>query len=187
MERKPLIAIAGKAGAGKTTLAKALAEHYGIPLDSFARPLKEGCRILGAKVDGPDKDRDILQQVGLLFREKNPYHWIDLLERRHPDMRETGLVIDDMRFLNERAWAFENDFFSVYLLGSFAPLDGAAAHHPSEVSFDERFVEMEFDLVIPHDTTVEERVCLVVEEYEEFCRELYGEREHADPLVYADH
>ena len=153
---KPLIAIAGKSGAGKTTLAEALSSRYGIPRDSFAAPIRWALMELGVKAPYP---RQLLQGMGMLLRAWNPDHFIELLALRNAERHQTGLVIDDLRFPNEYQWLRQHGFLVVYIEGSFRPLQGAEAEHESEHSLSPELVP--FDLVLPAGSTVAQRVVAV--------------------------
>src|SRR5690606_9420729 len=69
---------------------------------SFAAALKDGCRRPGVEVEGPNKEVEVLQNIGVYLRETlGEDHWVDTLIASHPDLATTGLVVDDMRFPNE--------------------------------------------------------------------------------------
>lgn len=89
-----------------------------LPRDHFAGALKEGCQIMGIPVDGPDKRRDVLQAIGtdVVRRLMGADHWLRVMDARHPDMAETGLVIDDVRFPDEVAWCRAHGFLVVRLM-----------------------------------------------------------------------
>jgi energy-coupling factor transporter ATP-binding protein EcfA2 len=160
VSKRPLIAIYGKAGSGKSTLASALSRRYhNIPIRSFAGPLKLGCRAMGAVVEGPNKDREILQIIGTdVFRRiKGPDHWVNLMDTLTPSRNDTGLIIDDVRFRNEYDWAGQNGFCVIKLEGSFNPAVGLWSQHDSETDMD-ALTDEDFDLVFTLDQPVSERV-----------------------------
>jgi hypothetical protein len=165
---KPLIMLSGKLKSGKTTLAEDLALLLSIPRDSFARPLKEGLKTMGIIVDGPDKDRDALQQIGAdYFRRRDPNWWVKLLSRNNVEMHKTGLVIDDCRFLNEYDFGEKNDFLMIRVKISPETQQKRGAspstlEHISETALD--FLPDEvFDLVLEENTSVPERIWLIFE------------------------
>ncbi|MGZ6854413.1 MAG: AAA family ATPase [Mycobacteriaceae bacterium] len=104
----PHIALIGKAGAGKDTVADLLRTRFrlGYQRVALADPLKDIASILW----GPDArtDRDKLQKLGVAVREIHESTWVDLLlkninrEARHaPNGRVQRFVVTDVRFPNE--------------------------------------------------------------------------------------
>lgn len=96
----PNIAFVGKAGAGKTTAAQLLVDHFGYTRLSFAAPLKE----IAVQLWGEDAktDRDKLQKLGVAVREIDPDTWAEILEERYlTSTPDTPFVVDDCRFPNE--------------------------------------------------------------------------------------
>lgn len=121
----PDIALAGKAGAGKSTAADLLVE-LGYEKRSFAAPLKD----IAAKLWGPDAgaDRDKLQRLGVAVREIEEDTWANLLIQtgawdRMLLRQQTGvfapapIVVDDLRFPNEY-WALKAEGFVIVRLGA---------------------------------------------------------------------
>lgn len=156
--RKPLVALAGKSGSGKSTLAEALAQLFDVPRDSFAAPIRWALQELGVKAPYP---RRLMQHIGSLLRDYDQDHFVKLLEERNPSVEYRGLIIDDLRFENEFRWAKERGFLTVYLAGSFKPLDGAEASHVSETALSPH--SFPFDVVLPAGTSVAYRVSAVVQ------------------------
>lgn len=95
-----LIGIAGRMGAGKTTLAQALCALHGQKKISFATPLKEIAKLMGwdGVKDGPG--RRLLQKLGAVGREYRSNLWIDMLDESLDHFTD-DVVIDDVRFENE--------------------------------------------------------------------------------------
>jgi len=112
---------------------------------------------LGVKAPYP---RQLAQGIGMLLRAWNPDHFIELLAERSGDFPRAGLVIDDLRFLNEYQWLRQHGFLVVYIEGSFRPLQGAEAEHESETALSPEVVP--FDLVLPAGSSVAERVEAIV-------------------------
>lgn len=139
---KPRIAISGKMRSGKDTLASLLSETLEIPRGSFAAPLKEGVAIMGLPLEkGDPVSRAVLQGVGHLVRQLDPAHWVKQLDIRTPYRDETGLVITDLRYANEWAWAKAWEFLLVRLVCSREAQISRGAEperldHPSEIDLD---------------------------------------------------
>lgn len=106
------VAIAGKAGAGKNTLARQLqaelwergiwAVEFG-----FADALKaEMWELHGLTKEMPG-GREMLVQLGHGRRERDPHYWIGRLAARLDSLSPYGIVpvITDMRYANEMKWA----------------------------------------------------------------------------------
>ncbi|MDA8718708.1 AAA family ATPase [bacterium] len=104
------IAIAGRMASGKTTLAKALAEHWDGEILSLGGKVKEVGKDLFGMVE---KDRPLLQQIGMKMREIRPDVWIEYLDREAS--KRTSAVVDDCRFVNEARWFKDNGWLLVRL------------------------------------------------------------------------
>lgn len=151
----PNIALVGKAGAGKSTIAKMLEDNFQYTRLSFAAPLKVMC--------GPDATREQLQRVGLGVRELEPLGWVRLLldeKARHieavapnPDnygratVAEPRFVVDDCRFPNEVDALKAEGFVVVRVAADHATRvarlrangklgDESELFHPSELTLD---------------------------------------------------
>lgn len=116
-----IIMIAGKAGVGKTTLAKIIAAEVFdrglIPvMQSFAKPIKDEAYEKGyTKEEYPEKYREYCQKMGAQMREMDPDYWVKLMavefekeidtEKRALDegkkFWERCVIIDDCRYTNE--------------------------------------------------------------------------------------
>lgn len=106
----PDLAIIGKAGSGKTTLARAIRGDHGLGYThlSFAYKLKQiAMRLWG---EGALLDRGLMQDLGYKMREIDVDVWCNALiqEVRHSYTTTPGgtitahrVVIDDCRFQNE--------------------------------------------------------------------------------------
>ena len=105
MER---VAICGVMASGKTHLAEILVKEQGCTKFSLATGVKDLARDVFLM---KDKDRKLLQQIGMYMRQIQPKVWINLLMRRvaehSNDRKEAGnnwdlkIVVDDCRFMNE--------------------------------------------------------------------------------------
>jgi len=103
-QQYPNIALSGKMGAGKTSIADYLVREYNYKLLHFAGPIKESASLIfGADV--AHHNRGLLQKFGLLMRDEfDPNVWVDCMRRaiQTHDSYEP-LIIDDCRFPNEQA------------------------------------------------------------------------------------
>tara|TARA_Y100000310_G_C20498710_1_gene722832 strand:+ start:331 stop:840 length:510 start_codon:yes stop_codon:yes gene_type:complete len=91
------IAICGKMASGKTTVAQSL---EGFQVLSLAGEVKRvGRELFGMK----DKDRPLLQQIGMKMREIRASVWLDALirESNKQELYGYSVVCDDVRFINE--------------------------------------------------------------------------------------
>jgi len=104
------IAIGGKAGVGKTTMARYLAEKYDYKIISIADQVKFIAHLI---FDMKNKDRGLLQDIGKKMREIKPTVWIDYTIKRVFEGDTDRIVIDDMRFPNEYNRFNENGFVLV--------------------------------------------------------------------------
>lgn len=120
----PDIALAGKAGAGKSTAADLLVE-LGYQKRSIAAPLKD----MAAQLWGDEArtDRGKLQGLGVAVREIEQDTWINLLVRTYrkplmssvdwPAHHQPPTVVDDLRFPNEY-WALQAENFVIIHIGA---------------------------------------------------------------------
>jgi hypothetical protein len=114
------IAISGKAGSGKTTLAGYVVDELkarGIPAYrcAFGDELKRQVRELYGVEKNDPNGRVLLIGHGEAQRDSDPLYWIRALAT-HIDAREGGFpVIDDLRFPTELAWALGKSFLTVRL------------------------------------------------------------------------
>lgn len=169
-EKNPpiLVAFSGKAGSGKSTIAKALVERHGFMRLNFAAELKRLCWNYFPRIMTTPKEtyRGLLQEVGQLFRKWNPLIWVGFvirevhrLEKENPGMR---IVVDDLRYENE-LHALEHLGFLIVRVERDPKLRAAWGYnvedsHPSEIALDEK----EFPLYLqnngpyPFDEAVQE-------------------------------
>lgn len=100
MPNKPLkIGICGRMASGKTSLAREIIVNHGEgEVLSLATEVKNVAkRIFGMK----DKDRPLLQKIGMKMREIEENVWLDFLLRQADNSSKNIVVVDDVRFINE--------------------------------------------------------------------------------------
>jgi len=103
------IALSGKIGSGKTTIAQYLASHYAAETFSFAKKLKSNLEIIGVAHDAlyhtkPPLVRELMQIYGQVMRQQDADWWVrEVIDdvRRYDDGYTPVAVIDDLRFKNE--------------------------------------------------------------------------------------
>lgn len=104
------IAICGRMAAGKTTLANLIingVKGYDVVKLSMAGQVKAIAHDL-FKME--DKDRPLLQQIGMKMREIRHDVWLDyvIAEAEEYDNPQIIRIIDDVRFINEATKLKEN-------------------------------------------------------------------------------
>jgi len=175
------VALSGKRGHGKSTLAHYLIEHHGFQEFCFANPLKKAvAEIFGFSdyqlYDPQGKEtidpfwgvtpREVLQVCGTeLFRDRLPQSlpttenlWIKALFRKLQDLEdEARVVVSDCRFPDE--WKFMRALGAkmVRVVRPRLVADEALAHHPSETALDNLDLYTP-DEVFVNDGTSEELV-----------------------------
>jgi hypothetical protein len=161
----PLIAISGKMKSGKTTLSRALSERLGIPIDSFAAPIKAAMYAIGIDpVNDKRKARPVMQAVSTAVTDQDAYHFVAMLANRNARLRDTGLIIDDLRRVSELHWATDEGFIKVRLLvdAQLQLLRGADLEfldHITETQLDcYHPVHATWDYVVTPETPVEQAV-----------------------------
>jgi dephospho-CoA kinase len=171
------IAIAGKMGSGKTTLAQMLSEQHTSPsvrLYSFATKVKDTALELGliSKKDLKEKNsttREILQELGQGIRNIGKDVWINyLLEIMETDEAQVKInkgnllqIVDDVRYINEFEALVEGGFYMVRLVTAdcyrFERINSKnyyLTEHASETSLDSN--SLLWDTVISNNKTKEE-------------------------------
>lgn len=106
------IAICGKMASGKTTVAQSL---EGFQVLSLAGEVKRvGRELFGMK----DKDRPLLQQIGMKMREIRASVWLDALirESNKQELYGYSVVCDDVRFINEANTLKEDGWILIKLV-----------------------------------------------------------------------
>ena len=165
-----IIAVTGRKGSGKDTAANVLHRADGeFKRLKFADPLKNMLRQLFADagfdeatiermIEGDLKEtpftelqgktpRHLMQTLGTEWRDHiGKDLWLGLTSSKASTCARggtSGIVITDMRFEHERAWAKQVGGCTVRVVGAFAPPDTSASRHPSETYIDEMPVDVE--------------------------------------------
>jgi len=110
------IALCGRAGAGKSSIAKALKELYGFEIFSLADEVREIAKRLGYDVKKPYTPhvREILQVIGMTGRLLCENVWIEKLLEKIGNRQK--VVVDDVRFKNEAEALKQHSFLIVKLV-----------------------------------------------------------------------
>ena len=106
------IAICGKMASGKTTLANKLCDEGDYTRLSLAGMVREVAYTL-FNMKRENKDRKLLQQIGMKMREIRPMVWIDYVIEESKGYE--FVVVDDVRFVNEAKQFKENGWKLVKL------------------------------------------------------------------------
>lgn len=105
------IAIMGKSGAGKDTVADYLIEKYGFTKIRFGTALYEICE---KYFDMNGKDRKLLQDVALAMRSVKSTVFVDIAEKEILNTN-TKIVVPDLRQPNEYEMLKRNGFEFLYV------------------------------------------------------------------------
>jgi len=162
------IALTGRMGTGKSTLAEFLKNSFGFQRRSFAAKLKEMAREM---FDMKSKDRVLLQTLGSKLREVQSDVWAKYVIDEINETAPLRVVIDDMRYLNEATALKENGFKLVGLYAlkesilkrrpvGFTP---ETARHPSETETDEIHVDCALDTSLSIETTYRKMMEMLLE------------------------
>ncbi|MGW1859354.1 deoxynucleotide monophosphate kinase family protein [Streptomyces collinus] len=153
------IALLGKAGSGKDTVAAHLVAEHGYTRLAFADPLKDMALEVNPFVTwvagepirlatlvnnhGWDRAKEMfpeirrtLQHMGQTVRERDRSFWIRALLRAAVQIRGP-IVVTDVRYLNEYAAMQRAGFSTVRVTRPGAGLVGAAGAHHSETELDD--------------------------------------------------
>ena len=160
-----LIAIAGKASAGKTTLAEELRMEHGYRICSFAGTLKAtlfmflneaGCHHRDIERYAYEEKDEVIPEVGFSWRQGcqrlgtewgralNPNLWVNLWKERvtHYLFAGDDVVADDMRFPNEVDAALELGGVLVWVERKDAPVSPHGDHESEQLQPGECFEEL---------------------------------------------
>ena len=174
-----IIAIAGKQGSGKTSLARALAEMtFDAHILKFADPMYDIHDVVNTVynhygIPTPQKDGDLLQWIGTEHgRGKDENIWVNIMQTRLLESlgRNVPVVIDDLRF--------ENEFVMLEEMGALLiRLDCSEdirrertegwrdnTTHPSEVGLDNYARAGKFDMYLGMEDDFEGCVSQVIHE-----------------------
>ena len=162
------IAICGKMASGKTTLAHTLRDEANFEVMSLAGAVKRLGRDLFGMVE---KDRPLLQQIGMKMREIRPTVWIDYLVSQADSVNESQyfVAVDDVRFVNEAKRFKDEGWILVKMdIGEELQIERLKKTYPEnwEMHVDNRTDESElevdeipldwFDLIITAETDVKD-------------------------------
>ena len=141
------IAITGRMGTGKSSVADFLVKSFGFRRYSFAAKLKE---IASDLFGMSTKDRVLLQTLGTKIREMEQDSWANFVIRQIEVDAPLRAVIDDMRYVNEAKILKENRFVLVRLYGDrkgrkIAGLSAETERHPSEMETDQIYADCSLD------------------------------------------
>jgi hypothetical protein len=161
--RGRLLGLHGRAGAGKSTIARAMVEDGSAALLHFAAPIKAMARAIGlteAQVNGVDKDkpcelldgctpRQFLQGLGSHMRSMCGPETVAGWTMVHVDrLLAHGLdvIIDDVRLPTEAMAIWERQGIVIELTGRDAlDLDSAVAGAVTELPLADRWVHARID------------------------------------------
>ena len=145
------IAFSGKMQVGKTTSAEYLVRKYGFVKLAFADKLKEIARdLFPEQFEKGEKPRKLLQDLGIKMREIDEDVWVKCVLRKIESLpKETNIVIDDLRFLNEYKALKNEGFFVVRILRDVPP--SPYSNHQSEKEVE----QMPYDLLLLNTGTLD--------------------------------
>ena len=173
-----LIGVLGKKRHGKDTLADYLVSSHRFHKETFAKPLKDACRILfdltEEQLYGDQKEvmdetwkmtpREILQYVGTdMIRNRMALRlpwlgmdfWLYKFERNYRKLQQefgdqVDVIISDVRFPNETKMIHR---LGGYVVKTFRPGFESADTHTSEAGID---LIDDYDMLIINDGTIDQ-------------------------------
>ena len=118
------VALSGKKGSGKSTVAEYLSDTFGFDVFSFADGLKMDLENIGINPDRLYKDKDetarkLMQLYGQAMSEQNARHWVDQVLGGIEILEECcseAVVIDDLRFKNEKDVLEDEGFVTIRVI-----------------------------------------------------------------------
>lgn len=155
------IAIHGKSGAGKSTVAAMLCDHYLYEELALGYHVKVVAHQLGWNGEKDAAGRLLLQNIGAVGRAYNPGCFIEVvakaMKERVKGQSQLSFVIPDVRYMNEYT-SFKHGGFKLVKIvrpNNPAALQGAAAAHPSETELDS-LPNSAWDAILVNDSTLED-------------------------------
>lgn len=150
---KNIVAISGKAGVGKSTLANliaaetggqvlafadalrlAVAEHYGFRHETVFCPVFKSLTFrVGAR---EQTGREILQNFGMLLRKADPNYWVEQAMLAIEVSHAPVVILDDLRFVEELHACMEHGALLVRL-HPYPGWENKAGDHASETALDD--------------------------------------------------
>lgn len=118
------LAIAGRMGSGKTSIARLLMAEHGFVRLAFADELRSMLEPAYGKLDKASSyplerrvvsGRELLQAHGAALRSVDPYVLIRAIARRAEELPGCRLVIDDVRMPAEAEWLRSTGWFLIQL------------------------------------------------------------------------
>lgn len=146
------IGLLGKAGSGKSSLARILVENFGFVELTFSESLYTilhfSQQTLGFEIA---KDRKFLQWVGTDWaRNQNPNVFCNCMKKKLDTISNPNVVVSDVRFVNEAEFLKENGFVLIRISRG-ASDTMSFRNHISETESD----EISEDFVIKNFGTIE--------------------------------
>ena len=160
-----LIGFAGKARSGKDTAGKYLVDNYQFVHYYFAKPLKEGVKVMfnltDEQIENKEKvieepwgksPRELYQLLGTdVARTIDVDVWIknaEMFIRKHPGF---SVVITDVRFSNEAQWIKSQGGFVILLESETRGITNHTAH-----SSENGLKDSDIDIILQNDGTINE-------------------------------
>ncbi len=151
------IAISGKMGAGKSTLAAGLATHFNAPILSFASGFKRLVEDAGVTKERNEAlYRKLCQNIGGGMRLYDEDIWVKAFWTRFRDVATASYriphvapcIVDDMRYPNEFESLAGGGFYTVRLEvpAAVRATRRQLIDHESETALDQYAVDGRFDL-----------------------------------------
>lgn len=165
---KMIIAISGKMGSGKTTLADALSHSFllnGLEIQrlKFAGPIYNCATLIQEHLKIPvEKDRQLLQFLGSHFKQKISFDfWTQQLLSQITSKPNTVYIIDDLRFKDE-ATALKN--LGAFLIRLDCPEEERAARVGAALFLnDKHSSELDLDDYTKFDLTLNSSIIPVIQ------------------------
>jgi len=157
-----VIGFAGKARSGKDTAGKYLVDNYQFAHYYFAKPLKEGAKLMfnltDEQIENKEKviepwgksPRELYQLLGTdVARSIDRKVWIknaEMFVRKHPGF---SVVITDVRFTNEAEWIRSKGGIVIYLESKTRGINSGTGH-----SSENGLTGDDVDVLIENDGTI---------------------------------
>lgn len=164
------IALTGRAGVGKTTVAEMLVKKFGFVKISLADPIRKIAKLFGFKIEKPYslETRMALQAIGYTGRLIDKDIWAKMLIERVKELLQAGvdkIVVDDVRFSNECALLKAFGFYIVKIEISEEELQKRMGkfYVPMDVESEKEIAYIPADLIIDGTLSCEEIINKIFE------------------------
>lgn len=174
------VALVGKMRSGKDTVGRYFVDNEECVQVAFGDGIKQVARVYFPHIVAKGKPRRLYQRIGQVFREFDPYVWVNVLDRtvtNHMEDGEQHFVVTDVRQMNEYIYLKANGYTIIKvetaeelrlerIKASGDEYTEEDLNHETELAVD----GIPYDYLIDNNTTIEDlyqQIRFVIKEIKE--------------------